>query len=75
MVDDPVPERRGGDQAALGFMDIKAGIGSRAVGESAQLILELEKLVFKPVFKLGHIRLATFPLLALRYARGRLSQE
>ncbi len=45
VVDDPVTEGRGGDEAALGLVDVEAMVRARAIGLGEQFILELNQVV------------------------------
>ena len=58
VVDDAVAERRGGNQAALGFVDVERDVRAGAVSVREQLFLKLEEVVFQAVLEGRHVRVA-----------------
>ena len=56
VVNDAVAERRGGNQAILGIMDVKTVILARLVGFILQFTLKLQQVVFQSVFERGDVR-------------------
>jgi hypothetical protein len=65
MVDHPVAKRRGADEAALGFVDVKANIRAWAVAALGQLGPERHQIFFEPMFEPRHIGAAPFATAGL----------
>src|SRR5258708_4233391 len=49
VVNHAVTERRGGNEAAFRFVDIKTGIGSGGIGFGFKLVLERQEVVFEMI--------------------------
>lgn len=60
VVHDTIAKRRGADEPAFGFVDVKAFVGPGAIGLGAQLVLQFKKMVFQTMLECGDIRQAAF---------------
>jgi hypothetical protein len=58
MVHHPIAEGGGRDQAPLGLVNVEAGILPRLVGKRAQLLLQLDELIFQAIFESRHVGVA-----------------
>lgn len=65
VVDYPVAERRGGDQAPLRLVDKEARVWPWMVGPAEQFFPQFEQVVFETILEGGHIRMAALALRGL----------